>query len=85
MSHSYKRNPVYKDGSSNRRRIKKYYKKQANKKVRRTRTAFRKTNMYRKISETWNICDYRFYVPLSLEISENEDKLNRWKKWYYRK
>lgn len=85
MSRSYKRNPVYKDGNSNRRKIKKYYKKQANKKVRRTKISFsRKTNMYRKISETWNICDYRFYVPL-FEISENKDQLNWWKKWYYRK
>lgn len=85
MGHSYKRNPVYKDGSGARRRIKKYYKKRANKKVRRTNITFRKTNMYRKISETWNICDYRFYVPFSLEISEDKDELNWWKKWYYRK
>lgn len=79
MSRSYKRNPVYKA-------LSKYSKRQANKKVRRTKlTAFRKSNMYRKVYETWDVCDYRFYVPFSSEISKNKDDMNRWRKWYYRK
>lgn len=85
MSRSYKRKPVYKDGSSGRRRIKKHDKRRASRKVRRTNTAFRKSNIYRRLSETWDICDYRTYEPFSYEYLEDKELLNWWKKWYYRK
>ena len=79
MSRSYKRNPIYKA-------VSKYGKKLANRKVRRTKLpAFRKSNMYRKVYETWDVCDYRFYVPFSSEISKNKEHMNWWRKWYYRK
>lgn len=84
MSRSYKRTPVFKDGSDSRR--KRYSKRWANKKVRSAKLiAFTKSNKYRRMYETWDICDYRFYRPLSLEVAKDRGELNWWKKWYYRK
>ena len=84
MSRSYKRTPVFKDGSDN-SKTKKYSKRLANKKVRRQMIEQRKkSNDYRKNGmESWDICDYRFYRPKSINMTEEE--LYTWKKYFYRK
>ena len=40
----------------------KWEKRQANKKVRRTKNVGNGKN-YKRIYDSWNICDYRFYMP----------------------
>ena len=52
---------------------------------------------YRKVFETWDICDYHWYKPKSEAIKDFETKrfkygpdtleevINDWKKYYYRK
>ena len=52
---------------------------------------------YKKIYETWDICDYHWYEPKSEAIKDFETKrfkygpdtleeaINDWKKYYYRK
>lgn len=82
MSRSFKKIFVYKD-RSNRSKIKKYWKRQANKKVRRLQGVLRKSNEYRKIGESWDICDYRFYEAKPDDAMGEE--LNYWKKLYFRK
>lgn len=84
MSRSYKRTPVYKDGSSNSKN-KKYWKRRANKKVRKQLVCHRKkSNDYRKSGiDTWDICDYRFYVQKSVKLSKEE--LDNWIRYFYRK
>lgn len=82
MSRSHKKTPVYKDGSNQSKR-RKYSKKQAHKKVRKWQGSFKKSNHYRKISEQWDICDYRFYeAEPDSAIGEDYD---HWKKYYFRK
>ena len=59
MSRSYKKEPVVKDHSKH-----KYAKKLANRKVRRKLKNcdydFPSGKAYRKIYETWDVCDWRF-------------------------
>ena len=82
MSRSYKKTPVVKDGCDN-AGSRKYSKRRAHKKERKTQDLGNKSNYYRKVFETWNICDYRFYKEK--EIGMDEEELQHWKKWYYRK
>ena len=82
MSRSYKKSPVYKAGSD-RSKARKFRKKRAEQKVRRCQTAFRKSNEYRKIYESWDICDYRFYQRKPDDAQSEE--LEHWKRYYYRK
>lgn len=83
MSRSYKHTPVCTDswGLSG---VKKYWKRIANRKVRRTKEIGRKSKNYKKVYESWNLCDYRFYMEKESYVETDED-LRRWKKYYYRK
>ena len=79
MSRSYKKTPVCKDGNAS----KKFGKKMANKKTRKTADLGGKSKHYRKAYETWDVCDYRIYKEYDKDLDEEE--LNFWKKWYLRK
>lgn len=79
MSHSYKKTPVCKDGNAS----KKSGKKMANRKIRRFVGLAGKSNCYKKVCESWDICDYRFYEKCKMGM--NAEELDRWKKWYLRK
>lgn len=59
MSRSYKKTPVLKDSNTS----KKAGKRVANKIVRKTDfdVLIGKSKQFRKVSETWNIYDYRIY------------------------
>lgn len=79
MSRSYKRSPVYTvKGDS------KYWKREANRKVRKAKGLGKKSKMYKKVYESWHICDYRFYIKRE-HLAECEEDLHKWKKYYYRK
>lgn len=80
MSRSYKKTPVCKDGNTS----KKIGKKFANKKVRRTGFLSGKSKRFRKVYETWNVCDYRFFEPKDPNMKDKSE-INHWKKWYLRK
>lgn len=82
ISRSFKKTPVYKDGSD-RSKTRKYWKRQANKKVRKCRTALKKSNQYRKIGEQWDICDYRFYEKKP--DNDKSERHNHWGRYYFRK
>ena len=56
MSRSYKKHPIFSDGCAD----KKTAKRRANKKIRSTNEIL-DGKQYRKISESWNIADYRFH------------------------
>lgn len=79
MSRSYKKTPVCKDGNAS----KKSGKKMVNRKVRNTVDLAGKSNHYKKVYESWDVCDYRFYEECKIGL--NEDELGFWKKWYLRK
>lgn len=79
MSRSYKKTPVCKEGN----RSKKWGKRKANRKVRKTTGLGGKSNLYRKAYESWNICDYRTFKERDVNMKEKD--LNFWKKWYLRK
>lgn len=53
MSRSYKKHPWYKDRSP-------YMKNQANRKVRRYKGENLNHKSYRKLFQSWDICDYKF-------------------------
>ena len=57
MSRSCKKTPVSKGRCKNSR----WAKHAANKRVRRAKTLWGKSKAFRKISETWDICDWKFY------------------------
>jgi hypothetical protein len=84
MSRSYKRSPVCRDNNQS----KKWGKRQANKKIRKTRELSGKSNDYKKAFESWNICDQRIYADKKKwfrgTIIDKQD-LNHWEKWYVRK
>lgn len=82
MSRSYKHTPVYKSSS---RSSNTFQKRQANKKVRKYSSEQFKNNgkAYRKIFESWNITDYRFYEEQKVNFDPKE--INWWRKWYWRK
>lgn len=90
MSKSYKRHPVCKDSSNT---CNKKDKRSANKKVRKyTLSLTGKSKDYKKISESWDISDYRFWMS-SESYAENweemfsskEEAIQKWKKYYRRK
>lgn len=77
MSRSRKRNPISKVGGG------KAAKKAANHKVRRQKTLTlpRKSNLYRRFSNQYDVIDYRFY----LSKRDAGDEVQWWAKSYYRK
>lgn len=96
MSRSYKHTPVVTDRSG-RPGSAKYFKRQANRKVRHT---FDVPNgkAYRRVYNPWNIRDYIFYWPQSYAVERYnryydiygnqslEEYINKvWKKYYFRK
>lgn len=95
MSRSYKKNPIYTDRPDGA----KYWKRLANKKVRRKNNHFLKGNKYKRIFNSWEIHDYisrwskyqalndfKRYEYLKEEYKNEEDFLNKhWKKYQYRK
>ncbi len=83
MTHSWKHTPIYKDGSK-RSRNKKFYKKLANKRVRRTKHLHgRKSMYYKEVQDSWSICDYRTYQAESVQMTPKEKE--NWKRYYFRK
>lgn len=82
LSRSYKKTPVVKDGC-NKAGSRKYWKRQAHKKERKTEDLGNKSNNYRKVFDSWNICDYRFYEEK--EVGMDEGQHHFWEKWYHRK
>lgn len=71
MSRSY-RKPYITDGYGGKRR--QFYKRYANKKVRRT-VVIANGGAYKKVSCSWDICDYKIYYS----------KWNSGSKWKYRR
>jgi len=79
MSRSYKKTPIVKSVGD-----KKYHKRQANKKVRRSNpNVLLKGKQYRKLYETWDINDVILFW--SRTDAERRGELDIWNKWYYRK
>lgn len=74
MSRSFKRTPITKGC-----RIEKYAKRNADKNVRKENNLLRcKSNKYRRVYESWNIFDYKFYSN-KLEAFL-KDELESWKR-----
>ena len=63
MSRSYRKTPVVKDHGSH----KQYWKRQANKKVRRSEVE--SGGEFNKHFDSWNICDWRFWLK---ELTKKE-------------
>ena len=84
MSRSYKKTPMCTEGSK-RSRTRKYRKRQANKRIRKLEQGFRrKSRDYRRTgTDSWEICDYKFYEPDNRAMSPMER--NEWEKYYHRK
>lgn len=85
MSRSYKYTPVLKDGGrrgGKKWRSKKWVKRQAGKKVRKTGNLGQKSKIYRRVSETWDICDWRSFCSWN---PTDWDTKSEWEKWYRRK
>lgn len=72
MSRSYKKSPVCKDKAS------RWIKRQASKAVRRHVGAISSGKWYRKIFCSWDISDWRFYKPYSVEKHEWETVHQNW-------
>ena len=95
MSRSYKKNPIYTDRPNGA----KYWKRLANKKVRKENNHFLKGKKYKRLFNSWEIHDYISYWDkkqalkdftryeyLREEYKNEEEFLNkRWKKSQYRK
>lgn len=73
MSRSCKKTPVSKGRCKNSR----WAKRAANKRVRRAKTLWGKSKAFRKISETWDICDWKFYRERPWNPNREEKKINR--------
>jgi len=69
MSRSYKK-PWVVDGNGS--RYKKFMKNYANRKIRRKNNAVPDGKYYRKITNPWEICDYRY--PIDLKETWIKDK-----------
>lgn len=80
MSRSFKHTPI----CTIRARDSKYWKRKANHKVRKTKGLGVKSNNYKKVYETWDICDYRFYAKKE-NFVECADDLKKWERYYHRK
>ena len=72
MSRSRKKTSVSKGRCKNSR----WAKHAANKRVRRAKTLWGKSKAFRKISETWDICDWKFYRERSWNPNREEKKIN---------
>lgn len=70
MSRSYKRTPIFQDGYGS--KSLKWYKRQANKKVRRTKEVPSRKG-YRKAYDTWTFRDYVFRRTLNYYRIEMEN------------
>lgn len=92
MSRSYKKHPWATDSHKN----KKFLKKIANRRVRRFNHKLANGSAYRKLYQSYEICDYKFFCSfiqamkeISKEIKEDEAKNEKeyWKDWhkYYRR
>ena len=95
MSRSYKKNPIYTD----RPHGAKYWKRLANKKVRKENIHFLKGKKYKRIYNSWEIHDYisrwtkeealkdfKRYMYLQKYYKNEDEFLNKhWKKYQYRK
>ena len=95
MSRSYKKNPIYTDRPDGA----KYWKRLANKKVRKENIHFLKGKKYKRLFNSWEIHDYIFYWDkkqalkdfkryryLKEDYKNEEEFLNKhWKKYQYRK
>ena len=95
MSRSYKKNPICSDRPNGA----KYWKRLANKKVRKQNIHFSKGKKYKKVFNSWEIHDYisRWskyqalkdlyrYKYLKEDYESEEEFLNKfWKKYYKRK
>lgn len=95
MSRSYKKSPVFTDQS---RYSTRWVKRQASKAVRRYAEETSNGKWYRRVYCPWNICDYRFYIPLQQALrqegksrwfwshgSTRDEVIKDWKRDYYRK
>lgn len=82
MSRSYKKTPVFTGGIKNGGK-RKYWKRQANKKIRKTNGFNKKSKKYKKAYESWDIRDYRFYENKNCIM--DDDDVRRWEKYYHRK
>ena len=88
MSRSYKKTPVYKAMVDSR-----FSKRASNKKIRKQKDLpMGKSKIFRKVSETWEICDYRTYFSREMALEEWEDVCDseeaclwEWKKRMIRK
>lgn len=71
MSRSYKKHPVCKDSSNT---CNKKDKRRANKKVRKYILSLSgKSNDYKKVSESWDISDYRFWTSSESYMENREE------------
>ena len=91
MSRSYKKSPWSGDSGP-------WWKRQANKKVRRYKKDLSNGKDYKKLYCSWDICDYGSYKTLNSWLTFAKDKSNnhycwdteydetkeilKWKKWY---
>lgn len=89
MSRSYKKTPIVKDNIKTR----KYYKRQANKLIRRSPLVF-DGNYYRKIYNSWDIYDYVNYCTFEEYMSSShllsycgseEEQKQSWRRCFYLK
>lgn len=83
MSRSYKRTPIVKDNP----KARKFFKRRANKKVRRT-PDIPNGRAYRKVYDSWSIYDFISYCTLedwldSAKEAENYFTKKDWLKIYY--
>ncbi len=81
MSRSYKKTPICTCGG-NLGGTRKYWKRQANKRLRKSKVTGKKSN-YKKVYESWNIRDYHFYKQKNCNMDEEDVKW--WEKHYHRK
>jgi hypothetical protein len=79
MSRSYKKTPVYQDGYGTKQL--QWYKRCANKKVRRTRE-IASDKAYRKVYETWIFRDYVFRETLSEYKTKLENEIKHYLNFY---
>jgi len=74
MSRSFRKNPIIKDSS-------KWAKQHANKVVRRTQDVSGGKN-YKKVFESWDICDWRIRYTLEECTKRNDSKPKDIVDWY---
>ena len=75
MSRSYKKVGGWTDHKSPRSKIAKRF---ANKKVRKTKE-ISSGRAYKKICNSWDICDYKFYIFQKDEVKKEDERLDHYK------